>query len=91
MIDFREISLPFNVSDLLSSSMGLIGILGGFILLGLAIYLFPRIKAVIEFAIESDYYRKKINYREGYNISAREWHAKRGTAKEMLYRFKNPN
>lgn len=36
-IDFSGISLPFTVGDLLSSSMGILVFLGGFILLGLVL------------------------------------------------------
>jgi hypothetical protein len=50
MIDFSGISLPFNVSDLLSSSMGLIGIVASFVLLALAINFTPMIIHIIKTA-----------------------------------------
>lgn len=43
-----NVKLPFGVSDLVGSVFGFIGILSGFILLVLAIYLAPRIIAVIK-------------------------------------------
>jgi hypothetical protein len=46
-IDFTGISLPFSVTDLLSSSMGLLGIVGSFVLLGLAIVYVPKLIGVI--------------------------------------------
>lgn len=47
MVDFSDINLPFNVGDLLSSSMSIVGLLGGFILLGLVLYFVPPIIGVI--------------------------------------------
>jgi hypothetical protein len=37
MVDFSGITLPFNVSDLIDSSMSILGILGAFVLLSLVI------------------------------------------------------
>lgn len=50
-IDFSGVSLPFDVTDLLSSSMGLIGLVGSFILLGIAIAFAPRIINFIKGAV----------------------------------------
>ncbi|MBP3040574.1 hypothetical protein J9303_13870 [Bacillaceae bacterium Marseille-Q3522] len=47
-IDFTGITLPFSVTDLLSSSMGLIGLLAGFILLGIAVAFTPRLISLIK-------------------------------------------
>lgn len=49
-IDFTGVSLPFDAGDLLSSSMGLLGVVGGFVLLGLAIVFVPKIISVIRSA-----------------------------------------
>jgi hypothetical protein len=46
-IDFSGITLPFNVTDLISSGNGLLGIVGGFVLLGLAFVFVPKIIKVI--------------------------------------------
>jgi hypothetical protein len=46
-IDFTGVSLPFNVTDLLTSSMGLLGIVGSFVLLALAIAYVPKLIGVI--------------------------------------------
>lgn len=44
-IDFSGVTLPFNVKDLLSSGTGLLGIVGAFVLLGLA---FPLVGKLIQ-------------------------------------------
>jgi hypothetical protein len=43
-IDFTGISLPFSASDLLSTGAGLLGVVGAFVLLGLA---FPMVVKLI--------------------------------------------
>lgn len=45
---FTGVTLPFDAAELLSSAMEFIGVLGPFILLGLAIALTPRIVTVIK-------------------------------------------
>lgn len=52
-LDFTGISLPFDASDLVSSGMALLGVVGPFVLLGLAIMFVPRIIAVIRNAFGS--------------------------------------
>lgn len=47
-----DAELPFGPSELLKSSFGLLGVLGPFILLVLAIYLVPKIKNVIVAAVQ---------------------------------------
>ncbi|MGG5253531.1 hypothetical protein ACQYAD_08550 [Neobacillus sp. SM06] len=49
-IDFSTVSLPFNAADLLSSAMGFLGVVGPFVLLGLAIVFVPKIISVIRSA-----------------------------------------
>jgi hypothetical protein len=49
-IDFTGVTLPFDASDLLTSSMGLVGVVGGFVLLGLAVVFVPKIISVIRSA-----------------------------------------
>jgi hypothetical protein len=46
-IDFSGITLPFSVGDLISSGNGLLGIVGSFVLLGLAFVFVPKIIKVI--------------------------------------------
>ncbi|MFO1442655.1 hypothetical protein KDN24_05435 [Bacillus sp. Bva_UNVM-123] len=43
MLDFSEESIPFNVTDLLSSGSALIGLVGVFVLLGLAFHFAPKV------------------------------------------------
>ncbi|MFC4323683.1 hypothetical protein [Litchfieldia salsa] len=49
-VDFTGVSLPFSPTDLLNSSVGLLGVVGGFVLLGLAIYFVPKLISVIRSA-----------------------------------------
>lgn len=49
-ISFAGVSLPFNVSDLLTSATGLLGIVGAFVLLGLAFIFVPKIIKLIKTA-----------------------------------------
>jgi hypothetical protein len=49
-VDFTGVTLPFAAGDLLTSSMGLIGVVGSFILLGLAVMFTPKIISVIRAA-----------------------------------------
>lgn len=46
-IDFSGISLPFSVTDLVSSGNALLGLVGSFVLLGLAFAFVPKIIQVI--------------------------------------------
>jgi len=46
-IDFSGITLPFNVTDLVESGGALLGLVGGFVLLGLAFMLAPRLISLI--------------------------------------------
>ncbi|EEL73251.1 hypothetical protein bcere0027_54750 [Bacillus cereus AH676] len=52
-VDFTGVKLPFGPADLLTSSMSLVGILGGFILLGLAIAFVPKLISIIRSAAAS--------------------------------------
>jgi hypothetical protein len=47
-IDFSGISLPFAATDLLSSGVGLLGVVGGFVLLALAFPMVRKLIAVIK-------------------------------------------
>jgi len=47
MIDFSGISLPFSVSDLVESGNELLGLVGAFVLLGMAFIFVPRLIALI--------------------------------------------
>jgi hypothetical protein len=47
-IDFSGISLPFAATDLLSSGVGLLGVVGGFVLLALAFPMVMKLIAVIK-------------------------------------------
>lgn len=62
-VDFSGVTLPFSPVDLLTSSIGLLGALGGFVLLGLAIIFVPKIIGVIrESAIERDEYGNRKHF-----------------------------
>jgi hypothetical protein len=50
MIDFSGINLPFNITELLESAMGLLGIVAPFILLGMVIYFLPTLIQIIRIA-----------------------------------------
>ncbi|HHY72269.1 MAG TPA: hypothetical protein GX497_03410 [Bacillus bacterium] len=50
-IDFSGVTMPFSANDLLNSSMGLIGLVAAFVLLGIAIGFAPRIVNFIKGAI----------------------------------------
>jgi len=50
-IDFSGVTMPFTVTDLLDSSMGLIGLVGTFVLLGIAIAFAPRVINFIKSAV----------------------------------------
>ncbi|MGG5253532.1 hypothetical protein ACQYAD_08555 [Neobacillus sp. SM06] len=50
VVDFTGVTLPFSASDLLSSAMGFLGVVGPFVLLGLAIVFVPKIISVIRSA-----------------------------------------
>lgn len=49
-VDFSGVSLPFSPADLLTSATGLLGVVGGFVLLGLAVIFVPKIIGVIRSA-----------------------------------------
>jgi hypothetical protein len=51
MIDFSGIILPFNISDLISSSMSIFGLVGAFVLLGLAFHFSKELMWIISTAI----------------------------------------
>ncbi|MCM3708560.1 hypothetical protein M3205_23235 [Cytobacillus firmus] len=46
-IDFSGVTLPFSVNDLIVSGNALLGIVGTFVLLGLAFVLVPKLIALI--------------------------------------------
>lgn len=50
LIDFSGVEVPFSAMDLLLSSMGLLGVIAGFIALGLAFAFAPKIIDIIKTA-----------------------------------------
>lgn len=52
-VDFSATKLPFGPTDLLSSGVSLLGVLGGFVLLGLAIAFVPKLIGIIRVAAQS--------------------------------------
>jgi hypothetical protein len=52
-IDFTGVTLPFSVADLASSGNALLGLVGSFVLLGLAFKFVPKIISVIRNAFGS--------------------------------------
>lgn len=53
MVDLSGISLPFTVGDMVTAGMALIGLVAGFILLGLAFRFVPKFITVIFSAFRS--------------------------------------
>lgn len=53
-IDFEGVKLPFSVSDLVSSGSALLGLVGTFVLLGLAFMLAPKLIRLIRQAFASN-------------------------------------
>lgn len=47
VIDFAGVTLPFSVTDLISSGNALLGIVGTFVLLGLAFRFVPKLITLI--------------------------------------------
>ena len=52
-IDFSGVTLPFSATDLLQSAVSLMGVFGGFILLGLAVVFTPKLFSLIRAAAQS--------------------------------------
>lgn len=52
-VDFSGISLPFSVGDLVESGNALLGLVGSFVLLGLAFAFAPKIIKIIRNAFGS--------------------------------------
>jgi hypothetical protein len=52
-IDFAGVTLPFSVTDLVSSGNALLGLVGTFVLLGLAFKFAPKLIALIRQAFGS--------------------------------------
>jgi hypothetical protein len=50
-IDFTGVSLPFTAADILTSGMGLLGVVGGIVLLAIAFPLVMKLIAVIKGAL----------------------------------------
>lgn len=46
-LDFSGITLPFTASDLLTSGVALLGVVGAFVLLGLAFKVVPKLVSLI--------------------------------------------
>lgn len=47
-VDFSGITIPFSASDLLSSGVGLLGVVGGFVLLAMAFPVAGRLVTAIK-------------------------------------------
>lgn len=47
VVDFSGVTLPFSVTDLVSSGNALLGIVGAFVLLGLAFRFVPKLITLI--------------------------------------------
>lgn len=46
-LDFSSITLPFSASDLLQAGVALLGVVGAFVLLGLAFRVVPKLISLI--------------------------------------------
>ena len=53
MVDFAGVTLPFSVADLIASGNGLLGLIGTFVLLGLAFKFAPKVISLIRTAFGS--------------------------------------
>lgn len=53
MIDFSGVSLSFGVGELFTGVMGLLGIVGPFVLIGLAVMFAPKIIELVKGALET--------------------------------------
>lgn len=60
MIDFTGINLPFSPGELLSSGVGLLSVVGGFVLLALAFHVVPKLITMIATAFNPHYGEQKI-------------------------------
>ncbi|MBU8905573.1 hypothetical protein KH400_03065 [Desertibacillus haloalkaliphilus] len=52
-VDFSGVTLPFDAADLLTSAVELLGVVGPFVLLGLAVVFTPKIIGLIRNAAGS--------------------------------------
>lgn len=52
-VDFSKVTLPFGPTDLLIGAVGLLGVVGGFVLLGMAIPFVQRLVTMIVSSIRS--------------------------------------
>lgn len=52
-IDFTGVTLPFTASDVLTSTMGLIGVVASLVILGIVVGFAPRLVSFIKSAITS--------------------------------------
>lgn len=55
MIDFSNITLPFSAGELLTSGVGLLKVVGTFVLLVLAFKLAPQLIHLIRYATDYEY------------------------------------
>ncbi|MGG0718385.1 hypothetical protein ABE096_12445 [Robertmurraya massiliosenegalensis] len=53
LVDLTGITLPFTVNDMVTAGMALLGVVGAFVLLGLAFRFVPKIITVIFSAFRS--------------------------------------
>lgn len=53
-IDFSGISLPFSITDLVRSGNGLLGLVGAFVLLGMAFVFVPKLIESIRYGLLQD-------------------------------------
>lgn len=52
-LDFSGLTLPFDVTDLMSSGWALLGLVAGFVLLGMAFKLVPKLISLVVGAFSS--------------------------------------
>lgn len=53
LVDFSGITLPFTANDLLSAGVGLLGVVGAFVLLALAFKVVPKLITLVVGAFRS--------------------------------------
>lgn len=60
MIDFSGVSMPFNVGELLQTTMSLINLVAPYILLALTLYFTPLIRGFVAHAVGNKRYAKEL-------------------------------
>lgn len=89
MIDFSGVELPFSVTDLLGSGNALLGLVGAFVLLGLAFIFIPLLIGLIRNAFNTHSHNKEFEgvqkYQRGQFESAKTYLTESNFIAEKYY------